>query len=74
MLIRALASGYRLRRKRVAGEQYEDKPEKNDFSHVMDGFQNGLLGGGCYAEVRYRRERQRQGAAPVQAASDFNVW
>lgn len=73
-LIRAFASGYRFRRKKVAGKVYEDSPEKNDSSHPMDAAQNLLLGGGCYAEVRYRRGKMVAAGRPVQAATDFRVW
>ena len=41
--------GGRLRRVQVAGERYANKPDKNEFSHVVDGLQYALLGSG---EVR----------------------
>ncbi len=46
-LIRALSGKYRYRRLKVAGdERYEDKPEKNRYSHVAEALQYALLGAG----------------------------
>lgn len=74
VLIRAFASGYRFRRKKISGKVYEDTPEKNDYSHPMDGLQNLLLGGGCYATTKYRREKMATDNHPHVAATDFQVW
>ena len=45
-LITGLAGGYFMRRLRVTGERYADEPEKNQYSHVCEAFENQLLGGG----------------------------
>lgn len=45
-LIKGFSSGYCYRRMKVSGERYEDKPDKNAFSHVHDALQYGLCGGG----------------------------
>lgn len=60
----------------VKGQQtyHDDKPAKNEHSHIMDALQNGILGGGGYAETRYRkRERQANAGKQFNAATDFNV-
>ncbi len=44
--ITGMAGGYFMRRIRVSGERYADEPEKNQYSHVCEGFENLLLGGG----------------------------
>lgn len=54
-------SGYRYRRIQVAEGRYDDKPEKNDFSHVHDALQYAVLGGGEYAEVKGRTDQKAQG-------------
>jgi hypothetical protein len=47
ILIRGLAGGYHYKRLPVAGEaRYQDKPDKNRFSHVCEARQYMLLGGG----------------------------
>jgi hypothetical protein len=46
MLRRACIDGYRYRKLKVAGERYDDKPDKNPWSHVAEALQYLLLGGG----------------------------
>lgn len=44
-LRKGLMGGYHMRRIQVAGaERYQDKPEKNSFSHVCEAQQYGMLG------------------------------
>jgi len=77
VLRKGFNSGYRFRRVQVAGaERYEEKPEKNEWSHVHDALQYQLLGGGEFAEVTGRRERrERLGVlAPAQAEADYNPF
>jgi hypothetical protein len=63
VLRKGFNSGYRYRRVQLAGsERYEDKPEKNEWSHVHDSAQYALLGGGELAEVTGRRERRERAA------------
>ncbi|TDG13977.1 TerL [Seongchinamella unica] len=45
-LIRGLVGDYQFKRLQVAGERYQDKPLKNDVSHVCEALHYGLLGGG----------------------------
>ena len=45
-LITGLSGGYFMRRLRISGERYADEPEKNQYSHVCEAFENQLLGGG----------------------------
>ncbi len=75
ILRKAFNSGYRLRRVAVAGGiRYEDKPEKNEFSHVMEGLQYALLGGGEAHEVLGRSRDRAKAGQPVMAATGFSVW
>lgn len=54
-------SGYRYRRMQVANERYEDKPDKNEFSHVHDALQYLCVGIGHRGAVRGRgRDRDRR--------------
>lgn len=47
MLIRACEGGYRYRKLKTTGEaRYEEKPDKNRFSHVAEAMQYLLLGAG----------------------------
>ena len=46
VLVTGFLGGYHYRRLQVSGERYEDKPSKNKFSHVHDGMQYAVLGGG----------------------------
>tara|TARA_R110000782_G_scaffold216963_4_gene304390 strand:- start:26 stop:757 length:732 start_codon:yes stop_codon:yes gene_type:complete len=45
-LIKGFESGYSYRRMQVSGERFDDKPDKNMFSHVHDALQYLLLGAG----------------------------
>jgi hypothetical protein len=44
--ITGMSGGYFMRRLRVSGERYADQPEKNQYSHICEAFENGILGGG----------------------------
>jgi len=58
VLRKAFNSGYRCRRVQIDNtERYEDKPEKNEWSHPMDALQYALCGGGEYLDVVERRKR-----------------
>jgi hypothetical protein len=46
MLRKACIDGYHYRKLRVAGNRFDDKPNKNDYSHVAEALQYLLLGGG----------------------------
>lgn len=64
-------SGYRYRRMKIAGgERYDDKPDKNDYSHPMDALQYIMLRGGEYQAARGRGkelDRRRQARNQVRA-------
>ena len=45
-LIKGFQGGYSYRRMQVSGERYDDKPEKNMFSHIHDALQYLMLGAG----------------------------
>jgi hypothetical protein len=51
MLRRACMDGYHYRKLLVTGNRYDDKPNKNDYSHVAEALQYLLLGGGEGREV-----------------------
>lgn len=57
VLRKGFNSHYRYRRVQVAGGRYDDKPDKNPWSHVHDAQQYQMLGGGEYAEVMSRSTR-----------------
>ena len=46
VLRRACVDGYHYRKLQVAGNRYDDKPNKNQWSHVAEALQYLLLGGG----------------------------
>lgn len=68
-LRKALAGGYAYRRIKVSGERYEDKPEKNEHSHVADALQYMLAGGG---EFRSILQRRLQAPPPVATISSYD--
>lgn len=45
-LVTGMSGGYFMRRLRISGERYADEPEKNQYSHICEAFENALLGGG----------------------------
>lgn len=69
-LIRGFMGGYHYRRMQVSGERYDERPNKNRFSHVHDAFQYLLLGAG---EGRALTVGQKQ-SKPVVAKRSFNVF
>jgi hypothetical protein len=58
--ITGMSGGYYMRRIRVSGERFADEPEKNQYSHICEAFENLLLGGGEGKAVT-------MGSAPVKA-------
>lgn len=44
--ITGMEGGYHYRRLMVVGERYAEEPEKNQYSHVCEGGEYGVLGGG----------------------------
>lgn len=74
VLRKGFNSGYRLRRVLVNGstERFDDKPDKNEFSHVHDAFQYFALGDSGHLDVLGRRSTQSGGRRQVQAIDDDN--
>jgi hypothetical protein len=74
-LRRAFASGYRYHRVQVGAgtTRLADQPEKNDWSHIMDGLQCLLLGGDEYQDL-LGRKAQRAGPMPAVADGDDRTF
>ena len=51
MLRKALTGGYKYKRVQVSGEQFQNKPDKNKYSHVAEALQYLMLGMGRGYEV-----------------------
>lgn len=67
VLRKAMAGGYRYKRVAVAGAQrFQDKPDKNPFSHVAEAGQYLMLGGG---EGKIIVRREYQGKSPAVGPS-----
>ncbi len=64
-LITGLSGGYFMRRLRVSGERYSDEPDKNQYSHICEAFENQLLGGGEGRAVT-------MGSAPLKPIQTWN--
>ena len=70
---RAFNSNYRYRRKQLAGKtEYQESPDKNEFSHIMDAHQYALLGGSEWHEVAGRQNARGSSRIEVVNA-DFDV-
>jgi len=69
-LIKGFDGGYHYRRLQVSGERYDERPNKNRFSHIHDALQYMLLGAG---EGRSLTIGQKT-ATPRVAKRDFNVF
>jgi len=72
ILRRGFNDGYRYKKLQGGSVTYDDKPEKNEYSHPHDALQYGVLGGGEYAAVMGRRQQQVMGHRPMMASTDFN--
>ena len=70
-LIKGFRGGYQYRRMQVSGaERYEEKPNKNKFSHVHDALQYALIGGGEGRNLLSSGRNTR----PVVARQSFDVF
>ena len=69
-LIKGFDGGYHYKRLQVSGERYDERPNKNRFSHIHDAFQYLLLGAG---EGRALTIGQKQ-SKPVIARRKFDVF
>lgn len=72
VLRKGFNSGYRYKRIRTVGAEhrYDDKPEKNEYSHVHDALQYLLVGGGEHHLVLGRKRAQTNGVRQTRAATD----
>ena len=69
-LIKGFTGGYHYRRLQVSGERYDEKPNKNRFSHVHDALQYLLLGAGEGRALTIGNKSNK----PVVAKRNFNVF
>jgi len=69
-IIKGFDGGYHYRRMQVSGERYDDKPNKNRFSHIHDALQYMLLGAGEGRSLTVGTKS----AKPVVAKKNFNVF
>ena len=69
-LIKGFDGGYGYRRMQVSGERYDDKPDKNRFSHIHDALQYLMLGGGEGREVLGNNKT----AKPFTMKRDFDIF
>lgn len=69
-IIKGFDGGYHYRRMQVSGERYEDKPNKNRFSHIHDALQYMMLGAGEGRNLTVGYSNSR----PVVAKRNFNVF
>tara|TARA_Y100001951_G_scaffold942_1_gene614 strand:+ start:463 stop:1968 length:1506 start_codon:yes stop_codon:yes gene_type:complete len=69
-LIKGFNGGYHYRRLQVSGERYDEKPNKNRFSHIHDALQYLLLGAGEGRALTMGRKVSK----PVIAKRNFNVF
>lgn len=68
MTRKGLAGKFRYRRVQVVGDaRFEDKPEKNEFSHPVESAEYGLLGGGENAAIP-------KGGMPTGSIHVKNDW
>ncbi len=71
MLRKGFRGGYHYKRMQVTGEaRYDDKPDKNKFSHVHDALQYMLLGAGEGRSLTIGKSSLK----PTIAKKDFSVW
>lgn len=69
-LIKGFTGGYHYRRLQVSGERYDDKPNKNRFSHIHDALQYLLLGAGEGRTLTMGNKSSK----PIIAKRNFNVF
>ncbi|WP_156520996.1 terminase family protein [Magnetospirillum moscoviense] len=73
VLVKGFLSHYRYRRMAVAGgARFDDRPEKNDWSHVHDAKQYVTIGDGGHVHALGRAKSRF--SAPIQADTGFSVF
>jgi hypothetical protein len=70
-LIKGFEGGYQYKRMQVSGERFDDKPEKNHFSHIHDALQYLMMGAG---EGRNILSNIPNISKPFQAKMEFDVF
>jgi hypothetical protein len=61
ILRKAMAGGYAYKKLRVSGtDRYQDKPDKNKYSHPADALQYLLLGGGEFKAVKKADDKPKR--------------
>ena len=68
-LIKGFEGGYQYRRLQVSGERFDDKPDKNHFSHIHDALQYLMLGAG-----EGRQVMQTVVKGSFQAKREYDVF
>ena len=69
-LIKGFTGGYHYKRLQVSGERYDEKPNKNRFSHIHDALQYLMLGAGEGRTLTFGASRVK----PIVAKRNFNVF
>ena len=69
-LIKGFEGGYQYKRMQVSGERYDDKPDKNRFSHIHDAMQYMMLGAGEGRQVL----NNQHASQPFQMKREFDVF
>ena len=69
-LIKGFDSGYSYRRMMVSGERFDDKPDKNMYSHIHDALQYLMLGAGEGRNLM----RNHKPIGAFNARSGFDVF
>lgn len=72
-LRKALNSGYRYRRMKLGGAsgRFDDKPEKNEWSHISEALEYLALGGPAGLAALKGRERR---AAPISIEREYSMF
>jgi hypothetical protein len=69
-IIKGFDGGYHYRRMQVSGERYDERPNKNRFSHIHDALQYMLLGAGEGRNLTVGTKISK----PIVAKKNFNVF
>lgn len=72
MLVKGFLSGYQYRRLHGGGGRFDERPDKNNYSHIHDAKQYVTLGDGGHLEALGRAKSRV--LAPIQALADFSIW
>ena len=70
-IIKGFEGGYQYRRLQVSGERFDDKPDKNHFSHIHDALQYLMLGAGEGRQVMHNMNITK---GAFQAKREYDVF